>query len=95
MGVHNENQHGRHDDYQCEMKIRYRIIFDGFKKLIHFHKFETTFINVFGIDIEQRCRFGTYRHTLFEDLNLRTNSNLWRDGKHPCLPRKFFLNKEP
>lgn len=53
----------------------------------HSHKWDATLRNLYGVEIESRCKCGKYRHHLFEDARLDSDDQ-WRDGYHPLRDRE-------
>jgi hypothetical protein len=47
------------------------------------HRWTGTIVNRWMIEIEQRCRCGSVRHHLFEDIRPLGVEQKWRDGPHP------------
>lgn len=50
---------------------------------LHVHRWEETLWNAWGIDVEQRCRCGQYRHHLFVNRRGFSEEPDWQPGKHP------------
>lgn len=53
----------------------------GRKLFAHRHKWIDSGWNQWSIATEQRCKCGTYRHHLWNDV--RGDEIIWREGRHP------------
>jgi hypothetical protein len=54
------------------------------RKLMHVHVWFGTAVNGYGVEHEQRCRCGAYRHQMLDaDRYVRGEPAQWLRGEHP------------
>jgi hypothetical protein len=67
----------------CGAAVRLHRVVRRLVARLHVHRWEETLWNAWGIDVEQRCRCGQYRHHLFVNRRGFCEEPDWQPDKHP------------